>query len=187
MRRHVIRKSLGVSMSPLSRLSLINYLFTVFRRTVMQSKIKLQQLKKGIYAHGYWSPQVKGLSRSYPKIGTDPQDNDYDDEWVSISQLICTVYWTNMIMKQASIKKKTSVPWSYGKTYSQNLPLVSKHCCKKEKKRNVVFRIFTLPLHLLIFKHQLTVRNFSPYVKIWFFFFGCSCVVYPSLNIVDSR
>lgn len=92
MRRHVIRKSLGVSMSPLSRLSLINYLFTVFRHTVMQSNIKLQQLKKGIYAHGYWSPQVKGLSRSYPKIGTDPQDNDYDDEWVSISQFICTVY-----------------------------------------------------------------------------------------------
>ena len=149
MRRHVIRKSLDVSMSYLSRLSLINYLFTVFRRTVMQSKIKLQQLKKGIYANGYWSPQVKGLSRSYPKIGTDPQDNDYDDEWVSISlQLICTVYWTNMIMKQARMKKKTSVPWSYGKTYSQNLPLVSKHCCQKEKKRNVVFRIFTLPLHL---------------------------------------
>ena len=149
MRRHVIRKSLGVSMSPLSRLSLINYLFTVFRHTVMQSNIKLQHLKKGIYAHGYWSPQVKGLSRSYPKIGTDPQDNDYDDEWVSISlQLICTVYWTNMIMKQARIKKKTSVPWSYGKTYSQNLPLVSKHCCKKEKKRNVVFPSFTLPLHL---------------------------------------
>lgn len=58
----------------------------------MQSKIKLQQLKKGIYAHGYWSPQVKGLSRSYPKIGTEAQDNDYDDEWVSISKLICTVY-----------------------------------------------------------------------------------------------
>ena len=134
MRRHVIRKSLGVSMSPLSRLSLINYLFTVFRHTVMQSNIKLQQLKKGIYAHGYWSPQVKGLSRSYPKIGTDPQDNDYDDEWVSISQLICTVYWTNMIMKQARIKKKTSVPWSYGKTYSKTVPLVSKCCCKKEKK-----------------------------------------------------
>ena len=110
MRRHVIRKSLGVSMSPLSQLSLINFLFTVFRLTVMQSKIKLQQLKKGIYAHGYWSPQVKGLSRSYPKIGTDPQDNDYDDEWVSISQLICTVYRTNMIMKQARIKKKPSVP-----------------------------------------------------------------------------
>lgn len=183
-RRHVIRKSLGVSMSPLSRLSLINYLFTVFRRTVMQSKIKLQQLKKGIYAHGYWSPQVKGLSRSYPKIGTDPQDNDYDDEWVSISQLICTVYWTNMIMKQASIKKKTSVPWSYGKTYSQNLPLVSKHCCKK-KRKEMLFFVFLL--YLCIFKHQLTVRNFSPYFEIWFFLFGSSCVVYPSLNIVDSR
>ena len=35
---------------------------------------------------------MKGLSRSYPKIGTEAQDNDYDDEWVSISKLICTVY-----------------------------------------------------------------------------------------------
>ena len=166
MRRHVIRKSLGVSMSPLSRLSLINFLFTVFRLTVVQSKIKLQALKKGIYAHGYWSPQVKGLSRSYPKIGTDPQDNDYDDEWVSISQLICTVYWTNMIMKQVRIKKKTSVPWSYCKTYCKNL---SRNIAAKKKRKEMLFFVFLL--YLCIFKHQLTVRNFSPYVKIWFFFF----------------
>ena len=79
-------------MSPLSRLSLINFRFTVFRRTVMQTKLKIQQLKIGIYSHGYWSRQVNGLSRSYQKFGTDAQENDYDDEWVSISQLICTVY-----------------------------------------------------------------------------------------------
>ena len=31
---------------------------------------------------------------------------------------------------------------------------------------------FVFLLYLCIFKHQLTVRNFSPYVKIWLFFFG---------------
>ena len=159
-------------MSPLSRLSLINYLFTVFRRTVMQSKIKLQQLKKGIYTHGYWSPQVKGLSRSYPKIGTDPQDNDYDDEWVSISQLICTVYWTNMIMKQASIKKKTSVPWSYGKTYSQNLPLVSKHCCKKRKEKKCCFSYF---YSTFASSSTNSLLEISPHILK----FGSSCLVLP--------
>lgn len=63
------------------------FFFLVFRRTVTQFQLLLQQFKQNLYSQKHWLSQMNTLSKSSQKsliVRLDSAENDYDDEWVSI-------------------------------------------------------------------------------------------------------